>query len=151
MERKREHVLVSACLLGVCCRYDGGSNQMEGLQELMERCVLVPVCPEQLGGLSTPRAPAERQGSQVVTKDGRDVTRAYEKGAGEALKLYRLYGCSKALLKERSPSCGCGMIYDGSFQGRRVPGDGVTAKLLKSQGARIFGESQWRELADSLK
>ena len=136
-------VLVSACLLGVACRYDGASKGLPDsvLRELMARHVLVPACPEQLGGLPTPRLPSERIGAQVVMKDGTDVTAAYRRGAEEALRLARLFGCRRAVLKERSPSCGSGTIYDGSFSGRLAGGDGVTAALLRENGIAVCGES----------
>ena len=121
------------------------------LLDALPRLRLVPVCPEILGGLPTPRTPSERQGERVVSKTGADVTAAYQKGAEEALRLARLFGCRKALLKERSPSCGRGQIYDGSFSGRLIPGDGVTARLLEQEGIAVFGESQLQQLLDRLK
>lgn len=142
----REPVLISACLLGAACRYDGKSKPIDGLERLLERYQLIPVCPEQLGGLPTPRVPAERISDQVVAKDGRDVTGAYMRGAEEALRLAQLFGCKKAILKERSPSCGSGTIYDGTFSGRLTSGDGVTVALLKENGLRVYGESQVEEL-----
>ena len=121
------------------------------LLDALPRLRLVPVCPEILGGLPTPRTPSERQGERVVSKTGADVTAAYQKGAEEALRLARLFGCRKALLKERSPSCGRGQIYDGSFSGRLIPGDGVTARLLEQEGIAVFGESQLQQLLETLK
>lgn len=142
------NLLISACLMGVRCRYDGGRKPLDCLSELMDRHVLIPVCPEVIGGLPTPRVPAERQGNSVMTKDGRDVTSEYEQGAEEALRLARMTGCTCALLKERSPSCGCGMIYDGTFTGGLCEGDGVCAALLKKNGIKVFGESRARELLE---
>ncbi len=138
-------------MLGVCCRYDGRSVPCQPLLDALPRLRLVPVCPEILGGLPTPRTPSERQGERVVSKTGADVTAAYQKGAEEALRLARLFGCRKALLKERSPSCGRGQIYDGSFSGRLIPGDGVTARLLEQEGIAVFGESQLQQLLETLK
>lgn len=120
------------------------------LLDALPRLQLVPVCPEILGGLPTPRTPSERQGERVVSKTGADVTAAYQKGAEEVLRLARLFGCRKALLKERSPSCGRGQIYDGSFSGRLIPGDGVTARLLEQEGIAVFGESQLQQLLETL-
>lgn len=137
-----EHLLISACLLGLRCRYDGESKPVMPIVALMEQYHLIPVCPEQLGGLPTPRAPAERQGAAVRTNAGADVTGQYLRGAEQALQLARLYGCKLALLKERSPSCGHGSIYDGSFSGRLSPGDGVTAALLRENGITVYGESE---------
>ena len=139
-------ILVSGCLLGVCCRYDGASKPHRGVLELAAQHELIPVCPEQLGGLATPRPPAERQGGQIIAGTGADVTEQYRRGAEEALKLYRLLGCDAAVLKERSPSCGSGEIYDGTFSGTLIAGDGVTAGLLKANGISVYGESQIGEL-----
>ena len=134
-------LLVSACLLGVCCRYDGGGKPCQQVMRLLDAHTLIPVCPEQLGGLPTPRVPAERQGSRVISRSGQDVTAAYEKGAEEALRLYRLMRCDAAILKARSPSCGCGTIYDGTFSHTVIPGDGVTAEALRAEGLALYGES----------
>lgn len=139
-------ILISACLLGVCCRYDGASKPHPLAVELAEKHELIPVCPEQLGGLATPRPPAERQGKAVIAKTGADVTEQYRRGAEEALKLCRLLGCEAAVLKERSPSCGSGEIYDGTFTGTLIAGDGVTAELLKAHGIPVYGESRIQEL-----
>ena len=125
-----EHLLISACLLGAQCRYDGQSKPVLEMVALSEQFDLVPLCPEQLGGLPTPRTPAERIEDRVMTKDGRDVTDEYRHGAEQALHLARLCGCKIALLKERSPSCGSGTIYDRTFTGGLTAGDGVTAALL---------------------
>lgn len=140
------NILVSACLLGVRCRYDGASKPNAAVLKLMERHTLIPVCPEQLGGLATPRPPAERQGDAVRTQSGTDVTEQYCRGAEEALRLCRIYGCEAAVLKERSPSCGSGAVYDGAFSGTLTGGDGVAAELLKSRGIPVYGESQLEEL-----
>ena len=145
-----EPILISACLLGASCRYDGGSKPVLSVEALMGSYQLVPICPEQLGGLPTPREPSERQGDRVVMKSGVDVTAQYQKGAEQALHLARVFGCKKAVLKERSPSCGAGEIYDGSFTGTRVPGDGVTAQLLKANGIAVFGESEIETLLEQL-
>ena len=139
-------LLISACLLGCRCRYDGASKPQPWLAALAERHELVPVCPEQMGGLATPRPPAERQGDRVVTKEGADVTAQYRRGAEEALRLCRLFHCQAALLKERSPSCGCGSVYDGTFTGVLTAGDGVTAELLRAEGVPVYGESRAEEL-----
>jgi len=136
-------LLCSACLLGACCRYDAGSKPHKGAVALLGREILIPVCPEQLGGLPTPRLPAEIQGRRVVAKDGTDVTRAFHQGAQEVLKMARLMGIQKALLKQRSASCGCGQVYDGTFSGQVIPGDGVTASLLKSCGIEVWTEESF--------
>ena len=140
------NILVSACLLGVDCRYDGTGCLLPILEELKERHHLIPICPEAFGGLPTPRPPAERQGNRVVTRSGTDVTEAYCRGAAETLRLCKALNCQAAVLKERSPSCGHGQIYDGTFTATLSKGDGVTAELLGSHGIRVYGESQLEEL-----
>ncbi len=133
-------LLVSACLLGVMCRYDGQSRPDEKVLGLLKNHVLVPVCPEQLGGLSTPRCPCEIRGDRVMSRDGDDRTAEYEKGALEALRLCRLFSCEAAVLKAKSPSCGLGCVYDGTFSGTLRPGDGVTAGLLIQNGIPVYTE-----------
>lgn len=137
-------LLISGCLLGLSCRYDGGTKPMDGekLKALMEKHQLVPVCPEQLGGLPSPREPSERRGYRVVMRTGEDVTAQFMRGAEQALALARLYGCTGAILKERSPSCGSGSVYDGTFSGVLTEGDGITAEVLKAQGIAVYGESE---------
>ena len=137
------NILVSACLLGVECRYDGTGKEIKEIVDLMKEHHLIPICPEIMGGLPTPRTPSEiLPDRKVMMKDGRDVTAEYEKGAREALRLARLYDCKYAILKERSPSCGHVEIYDGSFTGTKVPGNGITAELLEKNGVKVIGESQ---------
>ena len=143
-------LLISACLLGVPCRYDGASKPVPRIELLTERFVLVPVCPEQLGGLPTPRTPAERCGSCVLTRDGRDVTENYLRGAQEALRIARITGCQTALLKAKSPSCGCGRIYDGTHTGTLTDGNGVTAALLMRNGISVCNEDAMDALLSSL-
>ena len=137
--------LVSACLLGSECRSKGDGCPCEGIKALAERHTLIPVCPEQLGGLSTPRPPAERQGDRVTNREGGDVTEAYESGAERALRIAKLNNVSVAILKAKSPSCGSGRIYDGTFSGRLIPGDGVCARLLKDAGIKVFSEEDYAE------
>ena len=147
----RPPMLISACLMGVECRYDGGGQLLPRLDELMARYQLIPVCPEQLGGLPTPRTPSERRDGRVVSKDGADVTEAFRRGAAQACRIARLYGARLALLKARSPSCGHGEIYDGSFTGRRVPGSGVTAEALAAMGITVYSEADAGTLTDDIK
>lgn len=143
-------ILVSACLLGVSCRYDGKSKPHPAVLALQGQHQLIPVCGEIFGGLPTPRTPAERVGDRVLTEDGRDVTQEYHRGAEEVLALARRLDCKVALLKERSPSCGIGEIYDGSFTRTLTAGDGVTAELLRASGIAVFGESRLADLAEYL-
>lgn len=139
-------LLISACLLGCRCRYDGASKAQPLAAALAKQHELVPVCPEQLGGLATPRPPAERRGDRVMTEAGADVTAQYRRGAEEALVLYQMLGCDAAVLKERSPSCGHGQIYDGTFTGTLTRRDGVTSELLAQHRVPVYGESQILEL-----
>ena len=143
-----EALLISACLTGVNCKYDGGNNALpeETLRALSEKYRLVPVCPEMLGGLPAPRIPCERLGGRVVNRSGEDVTEAFRRGAEAALRLAGKEGCEKALLKAKSPSCGGGAIYDGSFSHRVIPGDGVAAELLRAAGLEILDETRVSEL-----
>lgn len=140
------NILVSACLLGVNCRYDGGSNDAPALQPLLQEHHLIPVCAEQLGGLPTPRVPAERCGDAVITRDGRDVTAEFTAGAEEVLRLAERFGCKIAILKAKSPSCGRGRIYDGSFTRTLTDGDGVCAELLQRHGIRVYTEHELEQL-----
>lgn len=146
------NILVSACLLGVNCRYNGIKKENTEVLRLLELdgINLVPVCPEQMGGMATPRRPSEQRGRSVVNDAGEDVTAYFQRGAEEVLHLAGLYHCPWALLKERSPSCGCGEIYDGTFSGKIISGDGVTAELLRKSGIEIFGESEIDLLRKSL-
>ena len=139
-------ILVSRCLLGEPCRYDGASRPCPGIEGLRERFVLVPICPECDGGLPVPRPAGERRGDRVVTKDGRDLTPFYRRGAEAALAKARKTGAKIAVLKSKSPSCGVGKIYDGTFSARFTDGDGVTAELLKKNGIATFTENDLAEL-----
>ena len=147
-------IIVSACLLGCECRYDGKSKPCSKVLELAKKkdTVLIPVCPEQMGGLPTPRVPSERQRTSkgslrsisrsgaVLMKDGRDATEEYKKGAEAALMIAKLNDAELAILKSGSPSCGKGLIYDGSFSGKKAPGNGVTAELLLQNGIKVITE-----------
>ncbi len=145
----KPRMLISACLLGIECRYDGGAQALPELERLMARYELIPICPEQLGGLPTPRTPCERRGDRVFTRDGREVTEAFSQGAGQACHIANLYGARLALLKARSPSCGWGEIYDGSFTGRKIPGSGVAAGMLAQMGVRVYSEADSEALIDA--
>ncbi len=133
-------ILCSACLLGVKCCYTGKIKSNKKVLKLAKKTILIPVCPEQLGGLSTPREPAEQKKKRVITKSGKDVTQKFKNGAREVLKIAKLFGTKTAILKQRSPSCGCGQIYDGSFSGKIIKGNGVTAKALKRCGIKVISE-----------
>ena len=132
--------LCSACLLGVKCRYDGQAATDEKVLALGRKEALVPVCPEQLGGLPTPRRPQEIRGKKVITDLEDDVTNQFNKGAEEALHIAQLYGITEAVFKQNSPSCGCGKIHDGTFSDRIIKGDGITTALLKKNGINVITE-----------
>jgi len=138
------NILVSHCLLGEPCRYDGRSVSVPALKQLEEAgYTLIPVCPEVLGGLPTPRSPAELQpDGRVLSKAGEDVTQAYQEGARKALEVARVNGCTLAVLKCKSPSCGDRQIYDGTFTQNLIDGQGVAAKLLTQAGIRVLGEDE---------
>jgi uncharacterized protein YbbK (DUF523 family) len=141
------NILVSACLLGVNCKYSGGNNMVKELCSYMQNVNFIPICPEQLGGLTTPRPPAEIiEDSKVINKAGQDVTRQFLLGAEETLKIAKLYNCKYAILKQRSPSCGSSHIYDGSFQGKVKHGMGLTASLLMKNDIKVYSEENFIEL-----
>lgn len=140
------NILVSACLLGQSCRYDGSDCYQAGIERLKAKHHLIPVCPEIYGGLPTPREPAEIIGGRVITKCGANVTAAFEKGARETLALARLLDCRVAVLKAKSPSCGRGQIYDGSFSGRLIDGSGILARLLMDEGLTVLTETEIKAL-----
>jgi len=139
-ERK---ILVSACLAGEYCRWDGGTNLVPEIRTLVESGKAVAVCPEELGGLPTPRLPSERLGDRVVSSAGADVTAEFRYGAEEALWICKEHGCRVAVLKAKSPSCGKGLIHNGQFDGGLVPGIGVTAQLLTEDGIEVMTEEEW--------
>jgi len=132
--------ICSACLLGIKCRYDGKSKANKKVIQLSKNEILIPVCPEQLGGLPTPREAAEQKNKRVITRSGEDVTESFHRGAKQVLKLVKLFGIKEAILKQRSPSCGCGQVYDGSFSGKVIKGNGVTAALLKRNKIKVISE-----------
>lgn len=130
-------VIVSACLAGLNCRYDGDNKKRNDIVEMVKRGEAIPVCPEQLGGLSTPREPAESVRDKVLTINGKDVTFEYNKGAREALLIAEMTGATEALLKSKSPMCGAGLVYDGSFSGNMKEEDGIFTKLLKKSNIKV--------------
>ena len=144
----KTRILVSACLLGECCKYNGSHNYSAGVAALDEKFELIPVCPECFGGLTIPRPPSEIRGGRVYAKTGEDVTVQFQEGAEQTLYIAREKNCPAALLKERSPSCGHSVIYDGSFSGTLTEGNGVTAALLLANGIAVFGETQVDRLTD---
>ena len=139
--------LISACLCGECCRYDGGSFDYPALRKLVEDGIALPYCPEHQGGLPIPRKPCEIVGSRVLAADGTDCTEEYTRGAEGALALCKQYSIAAAILKESSPSCGSHLIYDGTHTGRKIPGMGLAARLLSENGIRLYTE---KELPDEV-
>ena len=135
-----EKILVSACLLGTNCKYDGTNNRNEKVLSYVKDKEVIPICPEILGGLATPRIPSERVENKVLSKEGIDVTSNNKKGAEEALYLAKLFNVKKALLKAKSPSCGNGLIYDGTFTHTKKEGFGVTTELLRKNGIEVITE-----------
>lgn len=140
-------ILVSSCLVGLNTKYDGSNNYNEKIFELVKSGKAIPLCPEQLGGLITPRTPSEIKyingKKYVFTKDGKDVTEEFNKGAKEVLKFIKKTGITKAILKSKSPSCGLGKIYDGSFQGNLVDGNGILVDLLKENGIEVISSDEY--------
>ncbi|AAK80295.1 uncharacterized protein YbbK (DUF523 family) [Clostridium acetobutylicum] len=147
---KEDTIIVSACLLGVNCKYSGLNNFSKKVKELCGDKKVIPVCPEQLGGMTTPRNPAEivngtgkdvlEKRARVIDKEGNDVTKYFLLGAEETLKLAKIFNCSKAILKAKSPSCGLGKIYDGNFKENIIDGNGVTAEILRQNGIEVMTE-----------
>lgn len=139
-----EKILVSACLAGINCKYDGGNNANEKIIKLIEEGNVILVCPEQLGGLTTPREGAERLNDRVVTESGKDVTKEFVKGAEEVLELVKKFHIKKAILKSRSPSCGKDVNYDGTFTHTLTKKDGVTAELLRKNGIEVISSDEFQ-------
>lgn len=145
-------ILVSACLLGINCKYNGDNNKDLKVLEYLKDKEFTIVCPEQLGGMSTPRDPSEiirldgdaviNGETSVITNKRLDVTRKFKLGANETLKIAKLYNCTEAILKEGSPSCGSNYIYDGTFTGKKRDGIGVTTSLLKHNGIKVISEKE---------
>lgn len=138
-------ILISACLTGVPCRYDGKAKTDPYLQQLVKEGRAVPVCPEVLGGLNIPRKPAEIRNGKVITEDGRDVTDFYEKGVTAAWKICQKNHCHMAILKEKSPACGVHRIHDGSFNGTTITGEGMLTSFLKKNGISCLSEYEYKE------
>lgn len=138
-------ILISACLAGMNCKYNGANNTVAEIKQMYEEGRCTAVCPEQLGGLSTPRPSAEIQGTRVINTEGADVTKAYETGARKALEQALRAGCQEAVLKAYSPSCGCGEIYDGTFTHSKVKGNGIFADLCIKNGIHCITDVEYKE------
>ena len=149
MEKQREEkdkIGVSACLLGYCCKYNGKHNLCEDLLKLEEKFDFVPICPEVMGGLPTPRVPSEIIGDKVINQEGIDVTDNYNRGAKMALDILKENNVKIAILKSKSPSCGMGKVYDGTFSHTLIDGNGITTKLFLDNGIKIYNENNFMDL-----
>lgn len=144
-------ILISACLAGVPCRYDGKPVPWALYEILKEKHELIPVCPELMGGLKAPRPPAERRGSRVFDKTGADLTETFERGAEEGLLLAATRSADAVILKERSPSCGVHIVYDGTFSSKQIAGRGLFAEKLVKAGYQVMGEFEEEELKEFLR
>ncbi len=144
----KEIYLVSACLLGINCRYNGTSSRIEDLENLIDSGRLISICPEVLGGLDTPRVPCEivnqaNDTVKIMSKCGLDCTSEFQDGARKVLEIAKLCQVKKVILKANSPSCGSGSIYDGTFSGKLIEGDGLTSKLLLENNIKVYNETNW--------
>lgn len=137
---QKKNIAISACLLGNNCRYDGKCKKCDKVDMLKEKFNLIPVCPEVLGGLPTPRVASENVGDKVFNQDGFDNTKFFLEGAKKSLAIYQENNCIFAVLKESSPSCGSHLVYDGTFSGKKIKGMGVTAKMFCENGIKVYNE-----------
>lgn len=135
-------IIVSACLAGVECRYNGQAFPIPMVIEMVKKGQAISLCPEILGNLPIPRLSAEQCGRKIFSSDGHDVTIEYVTGAKIALDIAKLVGCKKAIVKSKSPTCGCGMIYDGTFSGKLIKGEGVFSKMLKQENIEVYTEDE---------
>lgn len=143
--KDKEKIAVSACLTGVNCKYNGQNNYCKQVVEFLRNYTVVEICPEVLGGLSCPRSPAEIVGGKVIDRQAKDVTENFTDGAKKALSIVKANGCKKAILKSRSPSCGKGMVYDGSFSGKLINKNGITADLFIKNGITVLTEEEIKQ------
>lgn len=141
----KKMIFVSACLVGINCKYNGKNNYDERIFNLVKEGKAIPICPEQLGGLPTPRYASEIKDGKVINKNNEDVTSQFKNGANEVLNLAQKLNIKKAILQPRSPSCGCGKIYNGNFDGNLVDGNGVTADILIKNGIEVITPEKYFE------
>ncbi len=144
-------LLISRCLCGENTKYNGGNNLIQQLDVIINNFELIYICPEVMGGLTTPRNPSEIKGQKVLSSTGKDVTMEFISGAQQALLLAQQHQVKYALLKESSPSCGVHKVYDGTFSGRKIEGSGMTTQLLKKNGILVFSENEIEELLKSIE
>jgi len=141
-----ENILVSACIFGDNCKYNGGNNYEPLIEKIKRKYNIILCCPECMGGLPTPRIPSERLNGRVINKEGKDVTIEFTKGCAKTLELVKKYNITKAILKDGSPSCGSTYIYDGTFTGTKISGNGVTADILRLYNVEIYTENDLKKL-----
>lgn len=141
-----EKILVSLCLLGYNYKYNGGNNYIDKIEEIKKFYDVFAFCPEESSGLGTPRKPSEIKDDKVIMIDGKDVSSYFKKGAENALKLCERENIKLALLKEKSPSCGSSFIYDGSFSNKIIKGEGITTRLLRKNGIKVYSEEEIDQL-----
>ncbi len=141
-----EKLLISACLIGTNCKYNGKNNYLELVEGLKKKYELIPVCPEILGGLDIPRNPSEIKNNKVISNKGIDVTKEFNLGAKSALEIAMKNNVKIALLKDGSPSCGSNYVYDGTFSKTKIKGNGITSILLKENGIKVFSENEISKL-----
>lgn len=146
-----EKILVSACLLGDNCKYNGKNNYTKEIEEIKQYYEIIPICPETMGGLSIPRLKSERKGNRVINEKGQDITKYFVKGADQVLNIVKFLHIKKALLKENSPSCGVKHIYDGTFSNKLVDFQGFTSELLIKAGVECFTEENIKDLIPNKK
>lgn len=151
MKNEKQIILISACLLGSKVRYDGQAKEYKNIRKLLDYYDIIPICPEVDGGLKIPRPKAEIVGNKVMNEKGKDVTSFFNDGAYKALQVTQFKNVAFVILKEGSPSCGSNFVYDGTFSGKKIPGQGVTAKLLKKSGIHIYSENDIPDLIFKLE
>ena len=141
-----EKIIISSCLLGNNCKYNGKNNYIEKIELLKDKYEIIPICPEVMGGLSIPRIPSEINNGMVIDKCGNDVSEYFNNGANKVIDIVKNNNIKIAILKDGSPSCGSSNIYDGTFKGNKINGMGITAKRLSDLGIKIYNENNFGEL-----
>lgn len=142
----KETLLVSSCLLGNNCKYNGGNNLSEEVIKLKDKYDIISVCPEVFGGLSVPRISCEIKGDKVINKSGIDVTKEFIEGAKKTLDIAKKCRCKKAIFKDKSPACGINYVYDGTFESKIIEGQGIATKLLIENGIKVYSEKEIKKL-----
>ena len=151
MNKPKEQILVSACLIGENCRFDGTGQKSDAILKLTAFYDIIPFCPEVSGGMKTPRPNSEIKDGKVIDVNGKDVTEFYHSGAYWAAAVCQLHSIHLAILKENSPSCGVHAIHDGSFSGKKIPGEGFTTARLRKMGVTVINENEAAALLEKLE